>query len=301
MSTEPSNDDREPMPEDDATYELEPESTPQPTPATDAGSIREGDEPGADEKGVHEPSEGSDATPTPVDERRCQSCGAPMPEDGSIMVCPSCGYDIVTNRIVDPAAHRRSEDAEKESESEREIVGTPIVASDAVFPFLVPAGVLLATVAFAMIAGWSSFFPRIEGLFLDADGKAVLDAPRVPARFAAVLKLLVGSSVLVACGLVAARATAWFEERPLGDLRSVAARLTLAVAVAAVARLIPVESTTLQNIVHGVLGLGGLVGITMLAVGDRGRLAGLLLVGWGIAFLLVVPVARLVAWAIPIF
>ena len=140
MSTEPSNDEREPTSEDDATYELEPESTPQPTPATDAGSIR----------GDDEPSEGSD--PTPGEERRCQSCGAPMPEDGSIMVCPSCGYDIVTNRIVDPAADRHSDEAEKEPKPDREIVGTPIVVSDAVLPLLVPAGVLLATVAFAMIA-----------------------------------------------------------------------------------------------------------------------------------------------------
>ena len=280
MSTEPSNQDRAPDSEDESTYELE--------PAVDAEA-----EPDAEPAGT--PVEST----SPSEERRCQACGAPMPEDDSIMVCPSCGYDIVTNRIVDPAASAVGDDPEEDADEVA--TGTPIVASDAVLPFLVPAGVLLATVAFAMIAGWSSFFPRIEGLFLDADGKAVLDAPPVAARFAAVLKLLVGSAVLVGCGIVAARATAWFEERPLGDLRTVAARLALAVAVAALARMIPVGSTTLQNIVHGVLGLGALVGVTMLAFGDRGRLSGLLLVSWGIAFLLVVPVARLVAWSIPIF
>ncbi len=280
MNTEPSNQDRAPDPADESTYELE--------PAVDSAAESDS-EPGGT------PLEST----TSVEERRCQACGAPMPEDESIMVCPSCGYDIVTNRVIDPVGNPVAEDVEEDQAEAPS--GTPIVVSDAVLPFLVPAGVLLATVAFAMIAGWSSFFPRIEGLFLDADGKAVLDAPPVGARFAAVLKLLVGSAVLVGCGMVAARATAWFEERPLGDLRSVAARLALAVAVAALARMIPVDSTTLQNIVHGVLGLGALVGVTMLAFGDRGRLSGLLLVSWGIAFLLVVPVARLVAWSIPIF
>ena len=49
------------------------------------------------------PSE-SIRSPTNAPERRCQNCGAPMPEDESVMVCPSCGYDIVTNRVIDPAA-----------------------------------------------------------------------------------------------------------------------------------------------------------------------------------------------------
>lgn len=276
MSTESSEEEpRQELRDDEAIYDLEPEVEPV------SGSTHAG----ADDAGR---------------ERRCQSCGAPMPEDESIMVCPSCGYDIVTNRIVDPAAPS-SEAMGDDHDDDDDESPAPIVASDAVLQYLIPAGVLLASVAFAMIAGWSSFFPRDEGRFFDGDGKAVLDAPAVAARFAAVLKLFVGSGVLVACGVVAARATAWFEERPLGDLRSVASRLTLAVATAAMARVVPIESAVLQNIVHGVLGLGAIVGITMLAIGNRGRIAGLLLVCWGIAFLLVVPLARLVAWSIPIF
>lgn len=274
MSTPSSDEARDPESEDDgATYDLEPAAP----PSSDVVS-------------------GDDA-PATVD-RRCQNCGAPMPEDDSVMVCPSCGYDIVTNRVIDPASAGTpsSEDLDDEDEP-----SPPLVADVAWKPFLIPAGVLLASVAFAMIAGWSSFFPREEGRFFDVSGDPVLDAPRIGLRFAAVLKLFVGSGVLVACGVVAARATAWFEERPLGDLRSVASRLTLAVATAAMARVVPIESVVLQNIVHGVLGLGAIVGITMLAFGNRGRIAGLLLVCWGIAFLLVVPLARLVAWSIPIF
>jgi len=166
---------------------------------------------------------------------------------------------------------------------------------------LIVAGVLTATVAFAMIAGWSSFFPREEGRFFDADGKAVLDAPLVLARFSAVLRLLIGSAVLVACGAAAARATAWFESRRMGDHGAVVARLAVAVSVAACARLIPIESQVLQNLVHGGLGIAAIAVVSMMVLGDRGRLLGLFLVCWGLAFLLVVPVARLIAWSIPIF
>ncbi len=231
-------------------------------------------------------------------DRRCQAGGAPMPEDESVMVCPSCGYDIVTNRIVDPAATVAG-DADVEDEPEEE--AAPLFADASWKPYLIPAAVLLVTVAFAMIAGWSSFYPREDGRFFDDGGAAVLDAPRVSLRFGVVLRLFVGSGVLVACGLAAARAPAWAEQRPLGDLRAVASRLTLAVSLGALARLVPIDSAVLQNVVHGVLGIGAIAGVSMLVLGDRGRLLGLFLTCWGLAFLLVVPVARLIAWSIPIF
>ncbi len=282
-----NDEDRQPedaesvSPSEDATYDLE--------PVDDAASIDRTEMPAADAG-----SGGSD--------RRCQACGAPMPEDDSIMVCPSCGYDIVTNRIVDPAAPTASDAAgEDDADDHADEPARPLVADAAWKPYLIPAAVLLATVAFAMIAGWSSFHPREDGRFLDADGAAVLDAPRVGARFGAVLRLVVGSGVLVACGLAAARATAWAEARPLGDVRSVASRLALAVALAAVVRLVPLDSQVLQTVVHGVLGIVAIAGVSMLAFRDRGRLLGLLLVCWAIAFLLVVPLARLIAWSIPIF
>jgi hypothetical protein len=248
----------------------------------------------------------SDERRSVSEDRRCQSCGAPMPEDESIMVCPSCGYDIVTNRIIDPTTtgsidSRTDPSTDVGVDPEPSPLGPPLVVATSWRSFLIAAGILLATVAFAMIAGWSSFFPREDGNFLDAEGKALLDAPPVLARFSAVLRLLVGSTVLVICGGAAARATAWFESRTLGDPSAVLARLALAVAVAAWARLIPIESHVLQNLVHGGLGIAAIAVVSMMVLGDRGRLLGLFLVCWGLAFLLVVPVARLIAWSIPIF
>jgi hypothetical protein len=268
-----SDEDRQP---DNETYDLEPVES---ADAADSAT------------GEVERSASSD--------RRCQACGAPMPENESVMVCPSCGYDIVTNRVIDPAAAAAAAVADAADESEE--TAAPLFADASWKPYLIPAAVLLATVAFAMIAGWSSFYAREDGRFFDENGAAVLDAPRVSLRFGAVLRLFVGSGVLVACGLAAARATAWAEERPVGDLRGAASRLGLAVALAALARLVPVDSVVLQNVVHGVLGIGAIAGISMLVLGSRGRLLGLFLVSWGLAFLLVVPVARLIAWSIPLF
>jgi hypothetical protein len=269
-----SDEDRQP---DNETYDLEPVES---ADAADSAT------------GEVERSASSD--------RRCQACGAPMPENESVMVCPSCGYDIVTNRVIDPAAAAAAAVAD-DADDEPEETAAPLFADASWKPYLIPAAVLLATVAFAMIAGWSSFYAREDGRFFDEGGAAVLDAPRLPLRFGAVLRLIVGSGVLVGCGLAAARATAWAEERPVGDLRGAASRLGLAVALAALARLVPIDSVVLQNVVHGVLGIGAIAGMSLLVLGNRGRRLGLFLVSWGLAFLLVVPVARLIAWSIPIF
>jgi hypothetical protein len=75
----------------------------------------------------------------------------------------------------------------------------------------------------------------------------------------------------------------------------------LAVAAAACARLIPIESQVLESIVHGVLGIAAIAVVSMVVLDDRGRLLGTFLVSWMLAFLLVVPVTQLIAWSIPIF
>ncbi len=159
----------------------------------------------------------------------------------------------------------------------------------------------LMPVAFAMIAGWSSFFPQRDGYFLDAEGRAVLDAPAPLARFGAVLRLLIGSMVIIGCGAGAVRATAWFDSRGFGDPRAVLSRLAFAVSAAAAVRLVPVESHVLRNLVHGGLGIVLIAIVSMWILRDRGRLLGTMLACWALIFLLVVPVARLIAWSIPIF
>ncbi len=262
---------------DESTYDLAPEER--------ADSARSGD---------------SIRSTSDTPERRCQNCGAPMPEDDAVMVCPSCGYDIVTNRIFVPA-EAAGEPIETNVDDAASLAGSPLVTATAWRPFAIAAGVVLATVAFAMLAGWSSFFIQRDGNFLDGQGRAVLDSPATSARFGAVLRLLVGSAVIVACGAAAVRAAAWFESRTFGEPRAVLARLSLAVAAAAAVRLLPIESHVLRNIVHGGLGIAVIALVMMLVLRDRGRLLGIVLVCWAVAFLLVVPVARLIAWSIPIF
>ena len=53
-----------------------------------------------------EPSTESDTPSVPDDpaegDRRCERCGAPLPEDRTRTACPSCGFDVATGLVVDP-------------------------------------------------------------------------------------------------------------------------------------------------------------------------------------------------------
>jgi len=258
-------------------YELEP--TPAPTPDADgSGSASTGED------------------------RRCQSCGAPMPEDDSVMVCPSCGYDIVTNRVVDPrTAEPASAEPVNEADSTDDPELEPLATAGNPMPWLIAAGVLAIIVTFTILAGWTSFFPRVDGRFLDAEGKPVLDAPRVAARFGVLVRYLVGSGVLIATGVVALRITSRIERLRPSDLAMGASRLALVVAAASLCRLISLDSAWLQMMMHLIGGAVVVVGGTMLALGRRDRVAIVLLVSWALVMLLVVPVARLVSWSLPLF
>lgn len=262
-------------------YELEPT----PEPAADAESPA-----------------GSPAGSTGED-RRCQSCGAPMPEDDSVMVCPSCGYDIVTNRVIDPQAAERASatDPETETDSSADPELEPLTTAGNRMPWLIAAGVLAVVVAFTILAGWTSFFPRVDGRFLDAEGKPVLDAPRVAARFGVLVRYLVASGVLVATGVIALRITTRIERLRPSDLAMGASRLALVVAAASLCRLVPLDSAWLQMITHLLGGALVVAGGTMLVLGRRDRVALVVLVTWALVMLLVVPVARLVSWSLPIF
>lgn len=249
-----------------------------------------------------DPAGGSAGSATGED-RRCQNCGAPMPEDESVMVCPSCGYDIVTNRVIDPqstepaAAVEPEADADASADPELE----PLTTGGNTMPWLIAAGVVAIIVVFTILAGWTSFFPRVDGRFLNAEGKPVLDAPRVAARFGVLVRYLVGSGVLVATGVVALRITTRIERLRPSDLAMGASRLALVVAAASLCRLISLDSAWLQMMTHliggGVVAIGG----TMLVLGRRDRVALVLLVTWALVMLLVVPAARLVSWSLPLF
>ena len=246
-----------------------------------------------------EPEVGSDVSSEP-EERRCQQCGAPMPEDESILVCPSCGYDILTNQTIDPAAPPRDEtpptsDASVDEDLESEPLSTPGNST----PWLIAAGVVAGVVVMAMLAGWSSFFPRIDGRFLDAEGKPVLDAPRTGIRFAAVFRYLVGSSVLLGAGVIALWITSRIERLKLGDLGAWAARCAAIITVASLARLISIDIQWLQNVIHLLVGVLVVASGSVLVLRRRDRVVGLLLAIWALVMMLVVPVARLISWSIP--
>ena len=234
-------------------------------------------------------------------DRRCQRCGAPMPEDESIMICPSCGYDIVTNQIIDPTISETAEppsqpDPSVDEDQESELLSIP----GSTTPWLIAAAVLAGVVVMAMLAGWSSFFPRIDGRFFDGEGKPVLDAPGIGIRFAAVFRYLVASGVLLGTSAIALWITSRIEGLKMGDLGVWAARCAAIIAAASLARLISIDAQWLQSTTH--LLVGGLVVAigSMLVLRRRDRVIGVLLSTWALVILLVVPVARLISWSIPV-
>jgi hypothetical protein len=107
--------------------------------------------------------------------------------------------------------------------------------------------------------------------------------------------------VVVGCGAIALRTAAWIESRSVGSVPGGLARLLAIVVVAALARLIPVESSTLQGIVHLLLSVGIVAGGSMLVFGLRGRIAILHLMTWALLLLIIVPASRLVAWSMPLW
>lgn len=264
-----------------------------------------------DGEDVHESIAGDeggsyDLEPTPADDvpfealdEDCDRCGAPIPEDPSLQPCPSCGLDRDSGEVVDP--ERVAVDSASEVDAGDTSISPPLLAPGRPVPWLIAAGVVALVVAFAMLAGWSSFYPSEEGRFLDASGDAVLDAPLVTLRLIAVAKYLVGSLVLVGAGIVAVRITCWLEQLETGDLRTGVARLGLLVATASLARLIGFEIAFLQSLTQLVLGAVVVTGGTILVFGRRDRTVGMFLLAWVLVVLLVIPVTRIVSWSLPLW
>ena len=233
----------------------------------------------------------------------CPACGEAMPGSDQV-VCLACGHDLVTGRKVgEPAAKPRSAraggstaDADSDAETDVEAIAGP----DHLI-WLIVAGVAVVLTLFATLAGWSSLFPATDGRYADSDGAFTLDAPRIAVRLAAVIRFVVASAVVVGCGAIALRTAAWIESRSVGSVPGGLARLLAIVVVAALARLIPVESSALQGIVHLVLSVGLVVGGSMLVFGLRGRIAILQLMTWALLLLIIVPASRLVAWSMPLW
>lgn len=283
--TDPNSPDRDPDPDPDLD------------PSKDTDQEEGGDgydlEPSAD-----------DARPSVDGDQGCERCGAPLPEDTTRTTCPSCGLDTESGTVTDPppSVPDSTDDSIDESVSaEKSSSDRVLLAPGHSTPWLIAAGVVAVIVVFAMLAGWSSFYPSSEGRFLDSSGKAVLDAPQVTARLVAVAKYLVGSLVLVGTALIAVRITCWFEELRPGDFRAGFARFALVVTVASLARLIGFDPTWLQSIVQLLLGAGLVVGGAILVLGRRDRTTAMFLLGWVLVVLLVIPVTRLVSWSLPLW
>ena len=235
-------------------------------------------------------------------DRRCERCGAPLPEDQARTPCPSCGFDAATGGVVDPDSSNEASTTEStENENEEEPATQLFFAEGLPMPWLVAAGVIALVVVFAMLAGWSSFYPRADGRFLNSSGEAVLDAPAVMMRFVAVGKYLVGSLVLVGTAAIAARITCWFEEIRPGDLQTGVAKLGLLVIVASLVRLIGFDSSFLQTMIQYVLGAAIVFGGTVFILGRRDRTAIMFLLAWVLVVLLVIPVTSLVSWSLPLW
>ena len=244
----------------------------------------------------------------------CPACRAPMPGSDQV-VCLACGYDLVSNTRLGDAKTEKTEKTEKKDKSKHggdrfAIVDSEEGASEedegAIMPrsnhrlWSIIAVVAAVVMMFALIAGWSSLFPSKDGLFRNSDGLFTLDAPSVKVRLLAAIQFLVASAVVIGCGMVALRLAAWLERRPLGSVIGILSRITAIVAVAALARLIPIESGWLQTMTHLLVGVGAVVGGSMLLLNIRDRIALTHLVAWALLLLIIVPAARLVAWAMPL-
>ena len=244
------------------------------------------------------------AAPSGDGDRRCERCGAPLPEDASRTTCPSCGFDTESGSVIDPESS--VEDSTDGSIDEvvpagEETSDEVLLAAGRSMPWLIAAGVLALIVAFAMLSGWYSFYPSSEGRFLDGSGNPVLDAPPVTARLVAVAKYLVGSLVLVGTAAIAVRITCWFEEIRPGDLQTGVAKLGLVVIVASLVRLIGFHPTFLQTMTQFVLGAGIVFGGTVFVLGRRDRTTVMFLLAWLLVVLLVIPVTSLVSWSLPLW
>ena len=99
---------------------------------------------------------------------------------------------------------------------------------------------------------------------------------------------------------IALRLAGWLERRPLGSVIGALSRITAVVAVAALARLIPIDSGLIQTMTHLLVGVGIVVGGSMLILNLRDRIALIHLVAWALLLLIVVPAARLVACSMPL-
>lgn len=258
---------------------------------------------------VEEPGEGPGANPpatTPPDadgvDLACPACGEAMPGSDQV-VCLVCGHDLVTGRKVGETAEKPTPGvagSNAEADSSEETDDEAIAGSDHLV-WLIVAGVAVVLTLFAILAGWSSLFASTDGRYADSEGAFTLDAPRIAVRLAAVIRFVVASAVVVGCGAIALRAAAWIESRSVGSVPGGLARLLAIVMVASLARLIPVESSTLQGIVHLLLSVGLVAGGSMLVFGLRGRIAILHLMTWALLLLIIVPASRLVAWSMPLW
>ena len=289
----------------------EPTGGSNPDPEDSRDDEREYDlEPAVPVEGGSEGAGTTNSTPASADgpnadgvELACPACGEAMPGSDQV-VCLACGHDLVTGRKVGeesekstPATARGSAvDADSDEASD---VG--VIAGSDHLVWLIVAGVAVVLTLFATLAGWSSLFASTDGRYADSDGAFTLDAPRIAIRLAAVIRFVVASAVVVGCGAIALRTAAWMESRSVGSVPGGLARMLAIVMVASLARLIPVESSTLQGIVHLLLSVGLVAGGSMLVFGLRGRIAILHLMTWALLLLIIVPASRLVAWSMPLW
>jgi hypothetical protein len=295
---EPKSEDRsyemDPMPSEDVT------DTPDSPEITTQDSEASGGDGPTDEIQIEIEE---DPAPTLL---TCPACREPMPGSDQV-VCLACGYDLVSNTRL---GETKKKDKSKHGGGRFAVVDSEAEASEEVEGSIMPrsnhrlwsiiAGVAALVMMFALIAGWSSLFPSEDGRFRNSDGLFTLDAPLIKVRLLAVIRFLVASAVVIGCGILALRLAAWLENRPFGSVTGILSRVTAIVAVASLARLIPIESGLLQTMTHLLVGVGAVVGGSMLILNLRDRIAIIHFTAWALLLLIIVPAARLVAWSIPL-
>lgn len=245
-----------------------------------------------------EPPDETEAKPVaavPVEDvEHCPSCGAPMPERDAI-VCLRCGYDLKSLRVTRTALGEVEVGEDDEDDAEKK----PIAQSgrgrgDWWLP-LVIGGVSGVILVIGYLSGALGLFPAIA-----ATGSAEVPAV-VPLgeRFVGLLRFFVLSTILAGCGIAGLFLLAQTLDRPMGDLKLVAARV---LGIVLTVRLVTFLSLPGPNwfewMTEAVLQAAGFIGLSIFLFAIKPR-DGAVMGGFALlTFVGIWLVGRITVWSI---
>lgn len=203
------------------------------------------------------------AAPEPAEP--CPQCSTPLPSADAVL-CPSCGYDLLRLKRHETVVGRPVEvdrlgvvDAplegaarpgrvDESADSSHAPARPALAATPSTRVPLAIAAVCVLVLAVAALAGWSGLFPRVDGLYRDAEGAFLAASPHWTERLETVVKIAVRTLVLGVAALAAILLVARVRRSSIGDLGTVAARALAIVAAAQLFTLLSFSSRPTEMI-----------------------------------------------------